>query len=143
MTDKASVINFYTESSSYRIINKNLLRRWVLKCLQKESKSLNYLSVIVCDDDYLLKVNQEYLNHDYLTDIISFQYSVEPIEGELYISIDRIRDNAKKFQCTIPNELHRVIIHGVLHLCGYQDQSPQDKDIMTVKENTYLAQREF
>ena len=93
-----------------------------------------------CSDAYLLHLNKEYLTHDYFTDILTFEYQSEPIMGELYISIDRVKDNAEKLHIGFLEELNRVIIHGVLHLCGYGDQDTAAKEMMTSREDFYLQQ---
>jgi rRNA maturation RNase YbeY len=108
-------------------------------CL-KEHHQLHSLSIVFCSDNFLLEMNQSYLKHDYFTDIISFNLSEAPaiIEGELYISIDRVRENAKTFKVSMNYELHRVIFHGVLHFCGYDDKKKPQKLIMRTKEDFYL-----
>ncbi len=110
----------------------------IFKNEKKKARSLNY---IFCSDQYLLEINKTYLGHNYFTDIITFDLT-EPgsktIEGEIYISIDTVKDNAKRFKTTISKELYRVIFHGVLHLCGYDDKTITDKSQMTEKENYYL-----
>src|SRR6185312_7511210 len=105
-------------------------------------KELNY---IFCSDSYLLQINQQYLDHDTYTDIVTFDNSdiAKTITGDIFISIDRIRENASKFGVTEANEVHRVIIHGALHLLGYKDKSPADKKKMTLKEDFYLNKRSF
>ena len=97
------------------------------------------LNIILCADDDLLSINKQYLNHDYYTDIITFQYEKNPIEAELYISLDRVKDNALQIPVSWNRELLRVIIHGVLHCCGYKDKTTEDKTIMRKKENEYLG----
>ena len=102
---------------------------------------LQHITYIFCDDAYLLDLNEQYLNHDTLTDIITFHYSKLPqIEGDIFISIERVHENAQTYQVTFDQELYRVIIHGVLHLCGYSDKTPTDKALMTEKENKALLQ---
>src|SRR5690606_29663466 len=107
--------------------------------------TLKELNFIYCSDDYLLKINKEYLNHDTYTDTVTFDNSEIKGEvlGDIFISIDRIRENAKTFKTTIKDELHRIMIHSTLHLLGYKDKSPKDKTVMTAKENEYLALRGF
>jgi len=101
--------------------------------------NIDTISVIFCSDDYLLSVNKEYLNHDYYTDIITFDYSVDTeISGDLFISIDRVKENSTEFNVPFLNELHRVLVHGVLHLCGYGDKSPVEETLMRSKEDFYL-----
>jgi rRNA maturation RNase YbeY len=100
------------------------------------------MSYVFCSDEFLLQINRDYLKHDYYTDIISFDLSLSknsPIIGEIYISVDTIRDNAKRFETTIQQELHRVIFHGALHMCGYKDKTKKDQALMTVKEDEYLS----
>jgi len=111
---------------------------WIFHTIESEAKDLESLNIIFCSDDFLLNINQEYLNHDYYTDIITFDYSSDKVEGELYISIDRVRENAKDLGISFNHELHRVIIHGVLHLCGYKDKSEEEEKLMRLKEDTYL-----
>ena len=114
---------------------------WIVSSVEEEKKSLVYIEIIFCDDDYLLHLNQKYLQHDTLTDIITFNYSEDDqaIQGELYISLQRVKENAETFEQTFLNETHRVIIHGILHLVGYNDSSQHDKEVMTAKENYYLS----
>lgn len=105
-----------------------------------EKKNIEEVNIIFCSDDYLLEMNKKYLNHDYYTDIITFDNSEgENISGDLFISIDRIRENAGAYGVSFENELQRVIIHGVLHLVGYKDHSPKEKETMRNKENFYLS----
>lgn len=133
-------IQFFNADVTYRLANKTALRSWIEAIIKKEGYSLEELTIIFCSDEYLYKMNVEYLKHDTYTDIITFDLSSVKniINGELYISIDRIKENAKTNSVTISNELHRVIIHGTLHLCGYKDKSPQSKKQMTNKENESL-----
>ena len=128
------------------LVKTSLPKRQLLKSFindifiseKKKAKSLNY---IFCPDEYLLEINKTYLGHNYFTDIITFDLT-EPgskmIEGEIYISIDTIRENTKRFETTLSKELNRVIFHGVLHLCGYKDKTITDQSVMTEKENYYL-----
>lgn len=117
-----------------------LLRSWVISTAKNEGFSVGELSFIFCDDKYLHKINLEFLNHDTLTDIITFDYSSEDeIAGEIYISIDRVNENAKAFNQDTAQEIRRIIIHGVLHLLGYKDKSPEEKTQMTSKEDYYLS----
>jgi len=135
-------IHFFAEKISYTVKQKNLLRQWISESIQKEGFRPANINVIFCSDTYLHKMNVEYLAHDTLTDIITFDYSMEnEISGDLFISIDRIRENAKQFSKKIADELHRVIIHGVLHLCRYGDKTEKEKQKMREKENIYLSRR--
>lgn len=109
---------------------------WISRVIVSESKELGEISYIFCDDEYLHKINVEYLNHDTLTDIISFDYSEGKIlQGDIFISIERVRDNAKDFSVSFEEELKRVMIHGVLHYCGYKDKSEADEKRMRAKED--------
>jgi rRNA maturation RNase YbeY len=138
-------IYFYQQEISYSIKQKNKVRNWVNHTILTEGYSLQILNFIFCSDEYLLKLNEQYLNHDTYTDIITFDNSESPkiIVGDIFISVDRIRENAKNFKTTFTNELHRVIIHGTLHLLGYADKTAKAKKLMTDKEDEYLIQRGF
>jgi rRNA maturation RNase YbeY len=138
-------IRFFYEETSFKLKNLQKLKSWIKKCIQYEEKSLVHLNYIICSDEYLAKINQEYLNHNTYTDIVTFDNS-EPdngIEGDIFVSIDRIKENASKFQILLEDELHRVIIHGVLHLLGYSDKGKAQSTIMREKEDAYLSLREF
>jgi len=136
-------ISFFEEDISYKLKNKSQVRRWITETIEAEGFRLKELNYIFCSDDYLLQINRQYLNHDTYTDIITFDNSEKEgsIVGDIFISIDRIRENAAKFKVTDADELHRVIIHGALHLLGYGDKNPADKKKMTEKEDFYLCQR--
>ena len=139
------LIQFFEEDISYKIKNKTALRLWITETIQAEGFKLKELTYIFCSDNYLLQLNKQYLNHDTYTDIITFDNSSieNVILGDIFISIERIRENAVKFNITEENELHRVIIHGALHLVGYKDKTPSDKEKMTFKEDFYLNKRGF
>jgi len=136
-------VNFFEEDISYKLKNKSQVRRWITETILTEGYRLKELNYIFCSDVYLLQINQQYLNHDTYTDIITFDNSEEErsIVGDIFISIDRIRENAAKFNVSETDELHRVIIHGALHLLGYGDKKPADKKMMTEKEDFYLGRR--
>ena len=138
-------INFFEEDIAYTLKQKTAVRNWVTETIQAEGFKLKELNYIFCSDSYLLQINQQYLDHDTYTDIVTFDNSdiAKTIIGDIFISIDRIRENAAKFGVTEANELHRVIIHGALHLLGYKDKSPADKKKMTLKEDFYLNKRSF
>ncbi len=102
-------------------------------------ETIDYINVIFCSDEYLLSVNQEYLQHDYYTDIITFDYSEDEIASDIFISVDRIAENAKEFNVTFQHELHRILIHGMLHLVGYEDKEDDSKAEMTAEEDHYLT----
>lgn len=138
-------IRFFEEDISYKLKNKLAVRQWIAQTVQAEGYQLKELSYIFCSDSYLLQINRQYLNHDTYTDIITFDNStlVNVVVGDIFISIDRIRENAAKFNTRLADELHRVIIHGVLHLLGYTDKTSADKKKMTIKEDFYLNKRIF
>ena len=138
-------INFFTEEADFELTNKQSTSDWVIAAISSENFSYNSLNVIFCSDDYLHQINVDHLDHDYYTDIITFDNSeVEnEVEGDLFISIDRVRDNASEHNVTFNEELHRVIIHGTLHLLGYNDKSDEDKIVMREKENAYLSLQRF
>ncbi|WP_205966307.1 rRNA maturation RNase YbeY [Parapedobacter sp. SGR-10] len=139
-------ISFFTEDIVFTLAQKQKIREWINKTVIEEGfKRVSELNFIFCSDDYLLDINKQYLQHDTYTDIVTFDSSEneDVIAGDIFISVDRVRDNAQKFKVSEKDELHRVIIHGVLHLCGYRDKKKEDKEMMTAKENTYLAKRGF
>ncbi|MFT6808787.1 MAG: putative rRNA maturation factor [Saprospiraceae bacterium] len=135
MTESIAV---FSEDIEYQYPYEEKLAFWVFQTIEEEAKELASLNVIFCSDEFLLKINQEHLNHDYYTDIITFDYNTEEIEGELYISIERVRENAISLGVSFEHELHRVIIHGVLHLCGYGDKTDEEEKTMRSKEDFYL-----
>jgi probable rRNA maturation factor len=138
-------IQFFEEDISYKLKNKALVRQWIKDTITAEGFKLKELTYVFCSDAYLLPMNQQYLDHDTFTDIITFDNSEieDDIVGDIFISIERIRENAAKFKITETDELHRVIIHGALHLLGYTDKSVVTKQKMTQKEDEYLAKRNF
>ncbi|MEO6630501.1 MAG: rRNA maturation RNase YbeY [Mucilaginibacter sp.] len=138
-------IQFFEEDITYTLKQKTAVRQWVTDTIIAEGYKLKELTYIFCSDSYLLQINQQYLNHDTYTDIVTFDNSdiAKTIVGDIFISIDRIRENALKFNHTEADELHRVIIHGALHLLGYKDKTPTDKKKMTLKEDFYLNKRSF
>ncbi len=141
LEEGASPIEFHTEGIEFELPDESRISQWVAAVIQSENKTLQHITYIFCDDAYLLDLNEQYLNHDTLTDIITFHYSKLPqIEGDIFISIERVHENAQTYQVTFDQELYRVIIHGVLHLCGYSDKTPTDKALMTEKENKALLQ---
>jgi rRNA maturation RNase YbeY len=133
-------IKFFFNNASISLGNRLDLKRKLDAIFSNENKPYSSLTFIFCTDKFLLSINNKFLGHDTYTDIITFPLNElgEPISGEIYISVDRIRENALTERCTIKNELHRVLYHGVLHLCGYKDKTRQDKKTMTFKENFYL-----
>lgn len=143
--EKDNRIEFYSEDTAFELQNSKAVSVWIEGVISKEKKELKQLSFIFCSDEYLHKINVEYLNHDTLTDVITFPYgeNAEIIEGDIFISIDRIRENAEIFKSSFDDELHRVIIHGALHLCGYGDKTETEAIEMRRKENESLALRGF
>ena len=112
---------------------------WVTESMKNEDKSIDELNYIFCDDEYLLEINRQYLDHDYYTDVIGFDNSEDDVlTGDIFISIERIADNAKQNNVSFDNELARVMIHGILHFAGYPDKEEEQKRIMTEKEDFYL-----
>ena len=137
-----SKIQFFSEKIRYRLPHPIKTKRWILDVILREKSSLNSLNFIFCDDAFLLEINSRYLKHHTLTDIITFDYSTDKtIAGEIYISIERVVENSEKFKQSFDQELHRVIIHGVLHLLGYQDKTSGQKMVMRKKEDAYLSLR--
>jgi len=133
------MINF-TSNTNFQLRHKAVLKSWIKEVVGKEGKKMKDLSFIFCDDMELLNKNSKYLNHDTLTDILTFDYSENNnISGDIYISIDRVKENAKTYKVTFENELDRVMIHGVLHLLGYKDKSKKDQKAMREKEDFYLS----
>ncbi len=129
--------NFETD---FELNNQSKLKLWIEDVILSEGYELGEIVYVFCDDEFLLKLNIEFLNHDTLTDIISFDYKVgKQINGEIYISVERVAENAKDFKSTFEGELHRVIIHGILHFCGYKDKSDSDEIKMRKKEDECIA----
>ena len=137
---RTTKINFYFIDIHSTLTHRTLLKRFIHGIFKSEKKLLEELKVIFCKDSYLLNINQEYLSHDDYTDIITFDLSenASPTIGEIYISLDRVKENAKIYRESWTRELHRVIFHGVLHLCGYKDKSPKNAREMKAKEEEYL-----
>lgn len=135
-------ISFHVEEIDFELANADSIANWLEQVLEMEDKELNSLSIILCSDSYLHNLNVEYLQHDTLTDVITFPYTRagKPIEGDIFISIDRIKENASQFNSTFQHELHRVMVHGVLHLAGYLDKTPEEATIIRAKEDFYLEQ---
>jgi rRNA maturation RNase YbeY len=138
-------ISFFEEDIQYNLKDKIKVKQWIKDTIAAEGYQLDELTYIFCSDAYLLQINQQYLNHDTYTDIITFDNSSEKgiITGDIFISIERIRENAAKFSQSVTDELHRVIIHGALHLLGYKDKTAIDSKNMTQMEDKYLDKRAF
>ncbi|WP_299548920.1 rRNA maturation RNase YbeY [Seonamhaeicola sp.] len=132
------MINFNYETD-FSLADEQRISTWILDVINSEEHKLEEINYVFCDDDYLHKLNVEFLDHDTLTDIISFDYSVgKIIQGDIFISVERVADNADDFGVAFEEELHRVIVHGVLHYCGYKDKSAEDTEAMRSKEDYYL-----
>jgi len=130
------VFNYETD---FKLNNEQTTSEWITACIENESFEAGEINYIFCDDDYLHKINVEFLEHDTLTDIISFDYTMgKLVSGDIFISINRVEDNAKDFKVAFEEELHRVIIHGILHYMGYKDKSDEEKQLMRDKENSCL-----
>ncbi len=137
-------VSFNGHLDSFPVLNQYEISEWLVSSIENEGKKLGNVDVNILSDIELLRINQKFLNHDTFTDIITFDYSErEVISGELLISYDRILENAQKYNAPISKELHRVLIHGILHLCGYSDRSAEEKTQMTEKEDYYLSLRTF
>lgn len=130
--------NYETEFS---VENEERLAAWISEVIASEGFKEDEINYIFCDDEYLFKLNVEFLDHDTLTDIISFDYSIgKIIQGDIFISIERVRENANDFDVEFLDELHRVMVHGILHYCGYKDKTANEEKSMRDKENYYLKQ---
>lgn len=128
--------NFETD---FDLKNEALLRKWIVEIIKSEGFELGEIGYVFCDDEYLYKLNVEFLNHDTLTDIISFDYGVgKEINGEVFISVERVAENASDFETHFDEELHRVMIHGILHFCGYKDKTEAEQTLMREKEDAAL-----
>ena len=137
------MIEFYSETD-FNIEDTKALSHWISEIILHENHELGDLTYVFCDDAYLHKLNVQFLNHDTLTDIISFDNSLgKQIHGEIYISVERVKENAGTYQVAFLEELHRVIIHGVLHFCGYKDKTKKQQETMSRKENEALGLRTF
>ena len=117
------------------------ISNWISSVISFEEFNQGEINYIFCDDDYLHKLNVDFLGHDSLTDIISFDYTVgKELHGDIFISVDRVKENANKFNVSFEEELNRVIVHGILHFCGFKDKSDDEKELMREKENEYLSE---
>ena len=138
------MISYYFEDTDFIFKGKTLNNRWLKLVAESEIRRIGQISIIFCSDNYILDVNQKYLQHDYFTDIITFDYCEgDKISGDLFISVDTVRDNAVEYGTEFADELNRVIVHGVLHLIGYDDHEEGDIKEMRAKENYYLSLREL
>ena len=136
------MISFFSENITYKLKDKRKIQKWIKLVLEGEKKKAGDINYIFCDDAYLTEMNIKYLNHDTLTDIITFNYNDESenaINGDIYISIDRVKENSEEYKVLFNTELERVIIHGVLHLLGFKDKTKVDKKNMREKEDNSLS----
>ena len=136
-------IEFLAEGIDFELNNSELIADWISNIVSRENMELEYINYMFCDDEKILEINKQYLDHDYYTDIITFDQSEKEgiIEADIFISIERVKDNAKEMNTSFEDELHRVIIHGVLHLCGYGDKTPEEEKLMRKKEHECLTLR--
>ncbi len=133
-------INLFTEDIVFEYTEVQKLNNWLILVIKSENYELENLNIIFTSDNYLLEMNKNYLNHDYFTDVITFDYvENRKLSGDIFISIDRVGENAEKFKVNLLDELNRIIVHGLLHLLGYKDKTESEKEIMTSKENFYLG----
>ncbi|TAE34093.1 MAG: rRNA maturation RNase YbeY [Cytophagales bacterium] len=134
------MIRFFNEDSPYKLPQKQAVRKWLTQQAKAERFRIGDLNYIFCSDEHVLQVNRDYLDHDYYTDIITFDQSEEEdlIEGDIFISVDRVTDNAVQLGVSAEGEMRRVLAHGLLHLCGYSDKSPEEEQAMRAKENEWL-----
>jgi len=134
------MIHFNSETY-FTLDNQDIIKEWISNVILSENFKEGDINYVFCDDEYLHKLNLEFLSHDTLTDIISFDYSLgKIIHGDVFVSIDRVKENAQIFSTLFLSELNRVLVHGVLHYCGYKDKTEEDKKTMRSKEDLYLAQ---
>ena len=138
------MISYYFEDTDFIFRAKTLNNRWLKLVAESEIRRIGDISIIFCSDNYILDVNQKYLSHDYFTDIITFDYCEgDKLSGDLFISVDSVRENAVEYGTVFTEELNRVIVHGILHLIGYDDHCDEDIRQMRNKENYYLSLREL
>jgi probable rRNA maturation factor len=133
-------VQFFNEGIKYTVPGKRVLRRWLESAIKKEKFVAGQINIVICTDSYLLKINKKYLKKNTLTDIITFSMAEEEgiVSGDIYISLERVRENAHIYRQVVKKELARVMVHGVLHLMGYDDETEADQKVMRKKENTYL-----
>ena len=134
-------VSFHSELTSFKLKDKNKLKKWLHAVALRHGGKISAIQYIFCDDAFLLDINKQYLNHDTLTDIITFRYSEhpEPLESDIYISVERVKENALQLSVPFENELHRVMVHGVLHLLGFKDKTAKEKGLMRGEEDFCLG----
>lgn len=133
-----NVVEFHFEDVQFEIPHESMVKEWLCLVAEKEETPFYEVNYIFCSDEYLRKINVEYLQHDYYTDIITFPYDADAVHGDLYISSERVADNAQTNLVSFQQELFRVMVHGVLHMIGYGDKTPEQEQTMREKENVYL-----
>jgi probable rRNA maturation factor len=137
-------IHFFSELPSFQLKDRIKLRAWLTHVAVNQHYTFVNLNYVFCSDDYLLEINQHYLNHDTLTDIITFDYCIgKTINGEIYISVERVKENAKERSVSFKDELHRVMVHGILHLTGFKDKTKEQQTNMRAQEDLCLNLRSF
>jgi len=137
-------VSFHSEQINFSISDETAVANWLQDVCVSEGKNLSEVSYIFCSDEYLLEMNRQYLNHDYYTAVITFDYcEADDVSADVFISVDRVSENAQNIGVSATDELHRVMVHGLLHLLGYHDKESADKEQMTAKEDFYLSLRSF
>lgn len=138
------MISYYFQDTDFKFRDRRKTNEWLKLAAESEIRRIGNISIIFCSDNYVLDINQKYLQHDYFTDIITFDYCEgDRLSGDLFISVDSVRENSVEFGTEFKDELNRVIIHGILHLVGYDDHTEKDIKLMRSKENYYLSLREL
>ncbi len=136
------MVSYFVQDTDFKFVKRRLNNLWLNMVAESEVKKLGNINIIFCSDNYILDVNMKYLQHDYFTDIITFDYCEKNIlSGDLFISVDSVRENSIFFKTEFSDELNRVIVHGLLHLIGYDDHTPEEQKVMREKENYYLELR--
>lgn len=133
-------IQYFCEDIQFELNDFEQINAWLQNVVLEQEATLGYLTFIFCSDSHLHQINVSYLNHDTFTDIITFPYNYKPVESDIFISVDRVRENAQTFKVTFMDELLRVMVHGVLHLVGYNDKNPEEQQLMREQENHYVNQ---
>ncbi len=136
------MISYFVQDTNFKFVKRRLNNAWLKLVAVSEVRKLGNINIIFCSDNYILDVNMKYLQHDYFTDIITFDYCENNVlSGDLFISVDSVRENSVFFKTEFSDELNRVIVHGLLHLIGYDDHTPEEQKVMREKENYYLELR--
>lgn len=139
MSAEQEQINFFSETD-FNLQDEDTYRQWLERVIESETKSIEEINFIFCNDDYLHKINLQYLDHDTYTDIISFDNSVDnQLAGDIFISVDRVKENAQEFNVDFEEELKRVLVHGILHFCGYKDKNESQSELMRQKEDEKIS----